>query len=1457
MTGLQSALDAKADDTQIGAASGIAPLGADSKVPSAYLPAYVDDVLEYANLAALPVTGVAGIIYVTLNTGRTYRWSGSAYTEILASPGTTDAITEGSTNLFFTNARAVSAVQAVNLNLGSNSLSAAGVNSSDNIVLAGTKRFYIDGVGGVGGDTYIVESSANVVDHYAGGVKTLSLNAAGAAVVGTLSATGQLSGSSLSIASSGVPISISTTSDVTAYMQVAIDTGGQNTRYIAGCDATSTNTTFSGSLSNHPYHIRVNNAAVGVWDTAGLAVTGTLSTTGIVTIPAGTLATPALRVSTNAATGLYFPTANQVALSANGNASATATTSGLSVSGTVGLSIVVGGNSAVASLNWGTNGTGLYGGATTVSVTAATINVATFDSTGLTVAGALTATGSVGLAATQKLYLDGVAINGNTYIVESAANVMDLYAGGAKTLSLTGTGASISGTLSTTKTTAGDVATFTNGGTTPLPIYLYSSSGIAGISVGASLTDRAIYFQSALLKFYHTGDVAAISATGLALAATKKLCLDGIDTTGNTYLVESSADVLDTYVGGVNTLKSTPVLTTVLGALSTPDLSVAVVDKTVFPGVIIDTFLYDTEKDSDGGAWRKRCAHTSWENETLSGNWLGSAANEAAARAISGATTGSYYYDTTALGFYTLNAGSGKTATYRGNVRQFPAKVLITVESARVVLWDLTQAGAPMWMAFASAGGSSYLYAGTQTGASAVNGIVALSFSLGLRTVNFPADIGELRDGNFWYKNAANITNRNSTSLGYLATSATYKLVATACNDVAMTVLPNAPVDVATGLPVPTIAVATNGGVSVIKDDGTVSNSANTSVLSSVAFDKHSLSLHYGYAAAASNAAVHINQYPEWLTTGFSNARYWGGADFRFTSAGYSNDLAVANKTLVIGNVYDGVYLIRTNPTAKTGGSAVNDLRAQITKDYNSGWLSGDVRGAWLADTVAETLTGAELVTNGGPTFTVTTGWTAAYGAVLSVAAGLLVITEDGSDGSQARGITPITTVVGKTYTASVNIDSASTGGVLSATNEGSGSGPFVYSGSATSGVLSITFTATATVTYVTVTTAVVTGADYVKIINITCRLADVDRSVKAKGLQIFGSLTKAAVASGAALMGYSGFSAANYLEQPYNSDLDFGTGDFCYMGWAKVTATGTGWAMVSRGVLDTNGDFSFQWSAAANLVLYAYASGIVNIVFTSIAPLTANTMFFIAVARSGTTFTIYVNGIVVATATSAASFTGTTKLALGKNNTASGATLALWRATATAPSAEQIKHIYETERALFEANAQCCLAGTSNAVTALAYDEDTDLLHVGTSYGRSAFKGLVRVASEATPVGAITALSAGGGGGFIAQGGASGADIYIPAYTLREELSRKAEQTARLGSVLEPILFTATASQTAFQLSIGWTPKYVYRNGLLLREGATEDYILSFDGFRWTATLADASIFSDHITVMGVRSNG
>ena len=66
----------------VGVADGVCGLDSSGKVGSAFLPSYVDDVIEVANFAALPVTGETGKIYVTLDDNLTYRWSGSAYVEI-------------------------------------------------------------------------------------------------------------------------------------------------------------------------------------------------------------------------------------------------------------------------------------------------------------------------------------------------------------------------------------------------------------------------------------------------------------------------------------------------------------------------------------------------------------------------------------------------------------------------------------------------------------------------------------------------------------------------------------------------------------------------------------------------------------------------------------------------------------------------------------------------------------------------------------------------------------------------------------------------------------------------------------------------------------------------------------------------------------------------------------------------------------------------------------------------------------------------------------------------------------------------------------------------------------------------------------------------------------------------------------------------------------------------------
>jgi len=80
--------------SQKGAVNGVATLDSSGFVTSSQLPSYVDDVVEYANLAGFPVTGETSKIYVALDTNKIYRWSGSAYIEISPVAGNADTATK-------------------------------------------------------------------------------------------------------------------------------------------------------------------------------------------------------------------------------------------------------------------------------------------------------------------------------------------------------------------------------------------------------------------------------------------------------------------------------------------------------------------------------------------------------------------------------------------------------------------------------------------------------------------------------------------------------------------------------------------------------------------------------------------------------------------------------------------------------------------------------------------------------------------------------------------------------------------------------------------------------------------------------------------------------------------------------------------------------------------------------------------------------------------------------------------------------------------------------------------------------------------------------------------------------------------------------------------------------------------------------------------------------------------
>ena len=382
-----------------------------------------------------------------------------------------------------------------------------------------------------------------------------------------------------------------------------------------------------------------------------------------------------------------------------------------------------------------------------------------------------------------------------------------------------------------------------------------------------------------------------------------------------------------------------------------------------------------------------------------------------------------------------------------------------------------------------------------------------------------------------------------------------------------------------------------------------------------------------------------------------------------------------------------------------------------------------------------------ELVENG--TFDAgTTGWTATN-ATLSVVSGKLRVTVT-SDGT-GYATQQINTVIGQKYLLSLEVTdlSAQDAGVAVGTTDGGEE--IISSLSAVDGKVSTVFTATTTTTYIKPRVSFTAG-EFSDFDNISVRPAVEDRSVNNNGLQVHGQLTKTAVATGSDLVAWSGWSSTSYLEQPYNSDLDF-TGDFVIMGWVR-SLTDNPATLISRGDgVASIPRFSLSLNNSTGYLNMFFNDGSTSQVVTGTSDLTTNTWRQVAFVRTATTADLYVDGALhksdalIANGT----FTGSTqKLRLGINyndGAPISGSLALWRISGTAPTAEQIAQIYEDEKVLFQDGAQATLYGSSDAVTALAYDSDTELLSVGTSAGRSDFKGLRRVNNTTTAV--TTAISA------------------------------------------------------------------------------------------------------------------
>jgi hypothetical protein len=772
-----------------------------------------------------------------------------------------------------------------------------------------------------------------------------------------------------------------------------------------------------------------------------------------------------------------------------------------------------------------------------------------------------------------------------------------------------------------------------------------------------------------------------------------------------------------------------------------------------------DIYIYDTSKDSDGGAWRKKTQHLSWYNEELG-------------------------------------------TTVRGTRREFPAVAVLALEAEKLTIYDGDDPNLPMWMVFNStttkADGVCTMLGSNNDNAMhvrALNGIIAVgeyeSYG-GLVEIMFPADNARRRrggvgnNGTQGYWDSKYISTRNTGNIGNGRgynddlQDANNRLYTDNVLSLSMAVLPDAPISQYTGLPEPTYLIGHVAALTVLKHDGTritrTTNWSSGGGVFEIEFDKK----HGGYWFSTAYYSESHGSYPNHgLVAGYSSiddtsalqagngnfstnlnlyqgtsnnnlpGGYWTSSvrpDFWFVeSNGNSNggQIHFSSQGEHFGTQYGLTFF--DGDFSSIGNSAASSLGCYITKDYNTGWMPSGIRGCYLASTDATNVTGTELIPNpGNGNFTSTTNWQAKdAGGTVSVSSGNLVVSTSGN--YQGCEVTPAnlpTLVSGKRYVMTVDVASVSAGSFRFGVVSGA-----TYNGITGAGVYSLDFTSNGNVEEIFFDSGTYGSAMTFQLNSVNLRLAERDRSVYDYALGVYGTINKSAVATGAELVMYHGFNSTNYLRHVV--PVNYGNG---------ATITMGGWSKISASSVD--GDYRYLCSVRSGTIPagiaihrddggsnsgrpYFYDSVNISLQESTIR-VDDNEWHHILGVLDGTSKKLYIDGELVASATvsnvnlSNVTWTNVGHYIPGNSETPQynhAGYLALIKFSASAPSDEQVRKMYNDEKHLFHENAKCTLYGTSDTIKDIEYDEVTGLVHVGTSSGRSDFQGLRRINNTTTAV--------------------------------------------------------------------------------------------------------------------------
>ena len=528
------------------------------------------------------------------------------------------------------------------------------------------------------------------------------------------------------------------------------------------------------------------------------------------------------------------------------------------------------------------------------------------------------------------------------------------------------------------------------------------------------------------------------------------------------------------------------------------------ISKTASSSTYVDIFVYDTRKDSDGGAWRHRTNNTSWYNETLN-------------------------------------------TSIRGARREFPQVAIIAVGTSYIHIFDADDPDMPMWMEFPapSGGARNVMYGpGNPRCVYMLNGILCT----GSQAANFwPVLIDFIRDDilglrsatghNHYNGRQGNISLRDSATSDNaywwpdtVANGASQNgriskrwwfdgvLVSKFVTSVVMDVRPEAPIDKTTGMQIPTIYLGTRGGISIIHsnvgDTGTSYNSGVYDITSNgsapysavgditITDDGYLWTLHDyfnnsdgGYNLFRDSSAVDLKRldnqmndlthspsadsYSSLNNQAGGNAQkgreyYWPstGAEAGTHKIGYSNtwaaDILERNAwgcpqglAFVKKSIY--TYDHKESSNFLVRSHANRGLVAMITKDYNTGWhmTGNEVSVAYIADGLTSSISGsAAMLDRGHGTRHLTVSGTltraaCATGSDLSCVSGFSssnyarIINASLNAGNPINmtlmGWIKLTDISGYSYLCSIGTGSANMGIAVHASDSAYGGKPYFY----------------------------------------------------------------------------------------------------------------------------------------------------------------------------------------------------------------------------------------------------------------------------------------------------------------------------------------------------------------------------------------------------------------------------